>query len=715
MIPDTNNTPIKTDCQNSTLFTIDEEDMAFIFSILRNNMYSDAVKIVVQEYLCNARDAHREAKTAGKQPEVWLPTYGEGCSEFVVRDFGSGLTYEQMVNVFCKYGKSTKRGTNQTGGFGIGAKSAWAYGNEFFVESVVDGEKSHYHLYIDDSDRGKMDPVATVETDEPNGLLVRVPVQPDDYYMFGVHFANITRYWGMRPKLMRGTAEYPTEEKVAVEGEDWILYERGQGIDGKPKIIVDDIPYPLDESAFSNELTDEISSLFSKAWHLFVKTDEVNVAANREGLTYTKTTVSKIITKAKETVSFIERYVYSELSKEKNLRDARILWAKDEFRYVASVAPDNITWNGFSIQPENCTLRTVDFEKVFTEDEQKLFKPYEVYINRYNCKERVTKNSFTRFYWDDVTIPLIFVDDTTSFPREKIRQFINTHKVPGKDGVEKSVYRVKVILPKENKTEEVKNLFEKKLQLFQCGVYLTSEMGNAPKRVIPKSTSEGNACNVTEVSIRWSENSYDKQAAYICDLEGYFLYSKRKDYNWKGEFCSKDSQKLNKACELIGIEKVWFIPERFAEDVEKNKNLIQLDKAILPYEDEIDFEELTTYSNRMGLRSFVFDCMFYNNLRTVVTEMELSDDSLLNEYKEESEKISFDNDRELDKKLDYAKVCMGFTLEMNSKKNRIQELYELVKETYKMLFLLNYYTVGYNKETIQEYIQMMDELRRRTN
>lgn len=97
-------------------------DASVVIEILRNRLYEHKVRTLVQEYICNARDAMREVGK-GNEFEVTVPTRFEPV--FKVRDFGPGVSLDRIKNVFILYGASTKRGTNnQTGGFGIGAKSA---------------------------------------------------------------------------------------------------------------------------------------------------------------------------------------------------------------------------------------------------------------------------------------------------------------------------------------------------------------------------------------------------------------------------------------------------------------------------------------------------------------------------------------------------------------------------------------------------------------
>ena len=97
--------------------TIDAEDMRYVASLLRNN-YSNPALAVIREISANALDANAEAKSETRI-EVKLPS--SMSPNFSVRDFGGGLSEEDIFGLYSKYGKSTKRqANNYIGAFGIG-------------------------------------------------------------------------------------------------------------------------------------------------------------------------------------------------------------------------------------------------------------------------------------------------------------------------------------------------------------------------------------------------------------------------------------------------------------------------------------------------------------------------------------------------------------------------------------------------------------------
>ena len=116
--------------------TIDAEDMRYVASLLRNN-YSNTRLAVVREISANALDANLEANSK-RQIEDSLPSKIK--SYFRVRDFGGGLSKEDVFGLYSKYGKSTKRQSNNyIGAFGIGKFAPLSYGDNFTCVSYNGG------------------------------------------------------------------------------------------------------------------------------------------------------------------------------------------------------------------------------------------------------------------------------------------------------------------------------------------------------------------------------------------------------------------------------------------------------------------------------------------------------------------------------------------------------------------------------------------------
>lgn len=169
---------------------IDAENMSHIIDMLINQ-YTNLELAVIREYAANALDAHRMAGT--KRPiRVTLPT--AFSPNLVVEDWGIGMSREQIQKIYAQYGASTKRDTNsQIGGFGIGAKSAFAVSDQFIVSAVKDGILQTV-IFNRTAQGGGVKELPAQETDQPNGVKVTIPVK-GDYEKFEIEAKNLFRYW----------------------------------------------------------------------------------------------------------------------------------------------------------------------------------------------------------------------------------------------------------------------------------------------------------------------------------------------------------------------------------------------------------------------------------------------------------------------------------------------------------------------------------------
>lgn len=197
-------------------FGIDAEDLPFIYALLENP-YSNSIAAVVREYSTNARDSHIEAGN-DRPIEVTLPT--EDNLFFTVRDFGVGLSLDDLANVYCKFGKSTKRDSELLNGtLGLGCKSALSYALSFTVTAVKGGVKVIAVVTKDANAIGVIRVLDTSATNEDNGVTVSVPVADNDVYRFQDSSEDFFRFWRKGTVLVNG------EEPVSfADGEDvaWI-------------------------------------------------------------------------------------------------------------------------------------------------------------------------------------------------------------------------------------------------------------------------------------------------------------------------------------------------------------------------------------------------------------------------------------------------------------------------------------------------------------
>lgn len=259
-------------------------DASIIIDILRNRLYEHKVRTLVQEYLCNARDAHREVNQT-KPFEVTLPN--QGNLMFKVRDFGPGISVDRIANVFVKYGNSTKRGDNgQTGGFGIGAKSAWAYTDSFNVITYIDKIKRVYIAHTGTNNTGSLDLISTSICSEENGTEISFAVKSNDINEFTQSVYRCVYFWEQKP-IFKGTLETPNFDHFNLHG--FKLIRQNDIFRDRRYVLVDSVPYELpSELRYETETKSLLDQLRNDyAAFIPVKTGDVEVSASRESIVNT--------------------------------------------------------------------------------------------------------------------------------------------------------------------------------------------------------------------------------------------------------------------------------------------------------------------------------------------------------------------------------------------------------------------------------------------
>jgi hypothetical protein len=269
---------------------IDPDGMVHITDLL-TNMYSDEELAVLREYSTNARDSHIAAGCPERPIEVTLPCNpydipSEEKGRFLkIKDYGLGLSTEEIAEVYSFYGKSTKDETNeQNGMMGIGGKSGLVstFGS-FTLTAVKDGVKTVVAVGRNEATEPVMDLVSVNETDEPNGVEVMLPAPK--HHGLRRKAANLFQFWPEGSVLVDGKAPERLQPKIEVSPTMWVvdgLFSKNQRTDF---IVMADVPYPVQ---LDGKLADGHSLV------VFLPTGSVNIAPSREALRLTQKTKDEI-------------------------------------------------------------------------------------------------------------------------------------------------------------------------------------------------------------------------------------------------------------------------------------------------------------------------------------------------------------------------------------------------------------------------------------
>jgi HSP90 family molecular chaperone len=99
--------------------SLDMSSAQVLMQMLSKNLYSDPIGSTIREVTSNALDSHRRSGT-DDPVVVSFKVNLNNSYEFSVEDFGTGLDDNDVENIISKYGKSTKRlSNNELGMFGL--------------------------------------------------------------------------------------------------------------------------------------------------------------------------------------------------------------------------------------------------------------------------------------------------------------------------------------------------------------------------------------------------------------------------------------------------------------------------------------------------------------------------------------------------------------------------------------------------------------------
>lgn len=260
------------------------------FNILSSGLYANKIRAIIRELSTNAVDSHIAAGRPETPFDVHLPTSLEPW--FAVRDYGTGLTNDQVTNIYTTYFESTKTASNDfTGCLGLGSKSPFAYTDNFTVTAIKDGNKGIYTAFINDHGVPSIALMMEEATDEPSGVEVKFAVDNhSDFRKFQYEAASVYTYFKLRPVV--NIESFKVEEQT---------YDRMDIVPGvhqyngnrSSRAIMGNIAYPIDVPNSEQNLG-ALGRLLNCGLEMHFEIGELDFQASREGLSYIPQTIDSI-------------------------------------------------------------------------------------------------------------------------------------------------------------------------------------------------------------------------------------------------------------------------------------------------------------------------------------------------------------------------------------------------------------------------------------
>ena len=377
------------------------------FSILSSGLYANKIRAIIRELSCNAIDAQVAAGTQDKPYEVHLPTALE--PHFSIRDFGTGLSHEQVTQIYTTYFESTKTASNEfIGALGLGSKSPFSYTDNFTVTAIKDGRKGIYTAFINESGVPSIALMFEEATDEANGVEVKFSVNDRyDFEKFRGEARVVYKYFKQRPAITGGNTF--TFEDPEFETENIIPgVHQGRG-GNRSYAIMGNIAYPIDIP--NQEQLGDLANLLACGLVMEFNIGELDFQASREGLSYIPQTIDAIRAKLEALNAQLAVHIATEADAIENLWERALFLNKKRDQYLWKAAVDKYVTDT-AMPLVNQSNNRWDFLKSFAFDVAELNSKYNIVIrgfgrNKHNvaCQNYKADNSIDRSGPTPVYVP----------------------------------------------------------------------------------------------------------------------------------------------------------------------------------------------------------------------------------------------------------------------------------------------------------------------
>ena len=341
-------------------FCIQNSQIAF--ETLSSRLYTDPIRAVIRELSCNAYDAHVAAGKKDEPFEVTLPTNFD--PNFHIRDYGPGMSHDQVLSLYCTYFASDKTKDNSViGAFGLGSKSPFAYflrngkTGGFAVISCHGGKVRTYAAFIDNG-FPKVELQEEMDTMPDNtGLEVIFPVEQRDVWEFENKAQEVFEFFDPLPKFNKHMEIARPE--YAIETKRWGLRKNdsnGKGI----RAVMGGVAYTVGSIDVSR-LNEAQQQVLNMPLDIFYSIGEVNPAVSRENLQLDARTIEAIKNSLDEVYGEILEQVKKKVDAAANMWEGKmIIWNMLQHDAIAGIVSAAYKKGQLSGQYANFTLDSTD-------------------------------------------------------------------------------------------------------------------------------------------------------------------------------------------------------------------------------------------------------------------------------------------------------------------------------------------------------------------
>lgn len=307
------------------------ENTGAIFSILTESVYSMPRMAGIREIISNALDAN--TRTNSEVP-IKIKTPSALDPVFSVRDFGPGLTSDEIRDLYTSLGSSSKKEIeNEIGFFGIGALSPLAYVEQFTVKSYKNGTVTLYSIFGGEDGVPQVAAINSEKTDQHNGLEVSYSIKREEITPFCEDIKYSLAF--IKPELFecalkveyfKSVLSNATNLSLKIEDRVFIITHSYADYNNKllkNMIVMGGVAYDIDYN-----LVERSNILNGRYVIVEAPLGAVSVQASREKLKMNAKTVAYAKSVLRYIEANIEKEVQGQIDRSYNYRDALNIYTR---------------------------------------------------------------------------------------------------------------------------------------------------------------------------------------------------------------------------------------------------------------------------------------------------------------------------------------------------------------------------------------------------
>lgn len=609
------------------------------FNILSSGLYANKIRAIIRELSCNAVDSHVAAGRGEVPFDLHLPTVLE--PHFSIRDYGTGLSHDQVTSIYTTYFESTKTGSNDfIGALGLGSKSPFSYTDNFTVTAIKDGRKGIYSAFINAEGVPSIAMMMEEQTDEAPGVEVKFSVnEKNDFYRFREESKNVYRYFDVKPNL--------TGDTVTFESIDYLNRDLIPGVHvfrdhyRTSVAVMGNIAYPI-EVPNADQLGD-VRNILKNGVELHFNIGELDFQASREGLSYIPQTIDAIKRKLEQVRDALTLVVEEEMNAIDNLWEKTYaLRKKRNHPLFESAVVEYVRKH--NIPTVNPTATHWSFIKSFDFEEKELAEKYNILVRKFSYNPNTNRCTTEKIEhrWENGTDKRVRIDYHV-FHADELGMFVVNDTNIGVTERAKHHYRETVkeaarvtILERADKTKEMntKQFFADIYNPPAKQIMMGSQLAQKPReQSITRNVSiikmVDDYRNRGRGNFTWepagSLSTFDKTVTHY--------YIPLKGYETIGKVPAKELQFALDNCEIPGVKgiKLYGVRKSDIEVVKTQNNWVNieehLEKVLSTPSEQF---EMMIARTKMSLPEVMYDTHYSMNINNSIQAS--NDDSPYNKF-----------------------------------------------------------------------------------